>query len=183
MTDGNKPQPTHGDLVSVNGYGNRVFQVESYYDQRWFYPDETWTDRIYELFDMGNADYIEADATDLTLITDASQADEYLRANPAPIEPSNISELLQKYGVGGNEMSQPNQPEKKPTARELSSQEAAKRKQARKDRAKKVDELLDERNDVTELAKNFGDKAGEYGERVAEIDRELAELVAEGDGR
>jgi hypothetical protein len=179
----NKPQPTHGDLVRVNGYGNRVFQVESYYDQQWFYPDESWTDRIYELFDMGNADYIEADATDLTLITDASQADEYLRANPAPMEPSNISELLQKYGVGGNDMNQPNQPEKKPTARELSSQEAAKRKQARKDRAKRIDELLDERNDVKALAKNFGDVEYEYAGRIAEIDRELAELVEAGDGR
>ena len=36
-----------------------------------------------------------------------------------------------------------NKPEKKPTARELSSQEAAKRKQARKDRAKKIDACLD----------------------------------------
>jgi hypothetical protein len=175
-----------------------VFQVESYYDQQWFYPDETWTDRTYELFDMGNADYIEADADDMTLIADASQADEYLRANPAPIEPSTISEYL--FGTefmdgknardflnesrGGNEMlNHGGQPEKKPTARELSGQEAERRKQARKDRAKRVDELLDERNDVTELAKNFGDKSGEYGERVAEIDCELAELVAAGDGR
>jgi hypothetical protein len=177
----NKQPPTHGDLVRVNGYGNRVFQVESYYDQSWYYVDENWTDRIYELFDMGNADYIEADAHDLTFIADASQADEYLRANPAPIEnaykpPSAegmhyYSELL--FG-GGNEMFNQSKEPKKPTARELSSQEAAKRKQARKDRAKKIDACLDWMN----YYKAEGNTA-----KVAEIKQELAELVQAGDGR
>jgi hypothetical protein len=176
-----QPQPTHGDLVRVNGYGNRVFQVESYYDQRWYYVDEQWTDRIYELFDMGNADYIEADAENLTLITDASQADEYLRANPAPIEDSapNFSQYL--YGIdfasingGGNEMMKPNQPERKPTARELSGMEAERRKQARKDRKAKIDACLDWMN----YYKAEGNTA-----KVAEIKQELAELVSEGDGR
>jgi hypothetical protein len=180
----NKPQPTHGDLVRVNGYGNRVFQVESYYDQRWYYVDENWTDRIYELFDMGGGEWIEADATDLTLITDASQADEYLRANPAPIENAapDFSQYL--YGIdfasingGGNEMMKPNQPERKPTARELSGQEAERRKQARKDRKAKIDACLDWMN-------YYREQGGADAEaKVAEIKQELAELVAEGDGR
>ena len=175
----NKPQPTHGDLVRVNGYGNRVFQVESYYDQAWYYVDENWTDRIYELFDVGGGDWVEADADDLTLIAPADQADEYLRANPAPIENAAPDYSQYLYGIdfsklngGGNEMF--NKPEKKPTARELSSQEAKKRKQARKDRAKKIDACLDWMN----YYKAEGNEA-----KVAEIKQELAELVAEGDGR
>jgi hypothetical protein len=178
----NKPQPTHGDLVSVNGYGNRVFQVESYYDQRWYYVDEQWTDRIYELFDCGNADWLEADAKDLTLLADASQADEYLRANPAPMEPSSIDfsgylfgmDIANQFIGGGNEMKQP---EKKPTARELSGQEAERRKQARKDRKQKIDACLDWMN-------YYREQGGADAEaKVAEIKQELAELVSEGDGR
>jgi hypothetical protein len=177
----NKPQPTHGDLVRITGYGNRVFQVESYYDQQWFYPDETWTDRIYELFDMGNADYIEADADDLTMITDASQADEYLRANPAPLEPSSIDFTnylggdLTMFNFGNDDAKK--KPAPKPTARELSGQEAERRKQARKDRAKKIDACLDWMNYYREQG------GAEAEAKVAEIKQELAELVEAGDGR
>jgi hypothetical protein len=175
-------QPTFGDLVRIDGYGSRVFQVEAYRIEEHHYPDEQWTDHVYDLFDVGNADWLEADAEDLTLICDASQADEYLRANPAPVERSifDISDLI----IGrreGNEMANKANEPRKPTARELSGQEAERRKQARKERAKKIDALLDEMNDYKRLAEQFGDR--EYGERVAEIERELAELVAAGDRR
>ena len=181
MTNRNQP-PTHGDLVRARGYGDRVFQVESFYDQTWHYPDETWTDRIYELFDVGNADYIEADQSDLTLIADAGQADDYLDANPAPIEPTSdwmtFGMSYLDINGGGDETMKAKEP-RKPTARELSGQEAERRKQARKERAARIDELLDARNDTEELAVFFGDKDGEYGAKVAEIDRELAELSGE----
>jgi hypothetical protein len=169
-----KQPPTHGDLVRVNGYGNRVFQVESYYDQRWYYVDETWTDRIYELFDMGGGEWVEADATDLTLITDASQADEYLRANPAPMEPSSIDFTnylggdLTMFNYGNDDAKKP---APKPTARELSSQEAKRKKQAKKERKQKIDACLDWMNYYREQG------GAEAEAKVAEIKQELAELV------
>jgi hypothetical protein len=175
-----QPPISFGDLVRITGYGNRVFQVESYYDQEWFYPDETWKDRIYELFDVGNADHIEADAGDLTLLADASQADEYLRANPAPFEPSAFPQWMtdltkDQFIGGGNEMF--NKPEKKPTARELSSQEAKRKKQAKKEQKQKIDACLDWMNYYREQG------GAEAEAKVAEIKQELAELVKAGDGR
>ena len=79
-----------GDLVRIDGYGNRVFQVESFREETHYWQDGIMSELVYELFDCGNADWLEADAEDLTLLADASQADEYLRANPAPMEPSSI---------------------------------------------------------------------------------------------
>ncbi|MBW3113545.1 hypothetical protein KYJ26_16950 [Bacillus sp. MCCB 382] len=170
---------TFGDLVRVNGYGNRVFQVESYYEQEWFYPDGTWKDRIFELFDVGNADSIEAGAEDLTLVADASQADEYLRANPAPIEPGSspiipinfnldMSFLYGENYEGGDDIM--NERKKNTSARELSSQEAKRKKQERKLRKQKIDACLDWMN----YYKADGNTA-----KVAEIKQELAELSKE----
>jgi hypothetical protein len=182
MTHGKQPPISFGDLVRINGYGNRVFQVESFREETHYWQDGIMSELVYELFDMGNADYIEADAEDLTLLADASQADEYLRANPAPMEPSSIDfsgymfgmDIANQFG-GGNEMM--NQPEKKLTARELSSQEAKRKKQARKDRAKKIDACLDWMN-------YYREQGGADAEaKVAEIKLELAELVKAGDGR
>jgi hypothetical protein len=183
MTHGKQPPISFGDLVRINGYGNRVFQVESFREEIHYWQDGIMSELVYELFDCGNADWLEADAEDLTLVADASQADEYLRANPAPMEPSSIDfsgylfgmDIANQFG-GGNEM-KPNQPERKPTARELSGQEAERRKQARKDRAKKIDACLDWMNYYREQ----GGAAAEA--KVAEIKQELAELVEAGDGR
>jgi hypothetical protein len=180
MSANNQPI-TFGDLVCVNGYGNRVFQVESYRKEEHHYPGESWAENLYDLFDMGNGDYIEADAEDLTLVADASQADEYLRANPAPMEPSSIDLTnylggdLTMFNYGNDDAKK--KPAPKPTARELSGQEAERRKQARKDRAKKIDACLDWMN-------YYREQGGADAEaKVAEIKQELAELVEAGDGR
>ena len=85
-----QPPISFGDLVRIDGYGNRVFQVESFREETHYWQDGIMSELVYELFDCGNADWLEADAEDLTLLADASQADEYLRANPAPMEPSSI---------------------------------------------------------------------------------------------
>ena len=180
-----QPPISFGDLVRIDGYGNRVFQVESFREETHYWQDGIMSELVYELFDFGNADWLEADAEDLTLLADASQADDYLRANPAPMEP-NVTPIIGMdfaidmsylYGdfEGGDEMfNKPNQPERKPTARELSSMEAKKRKEARKDRVKKIDACLDWMN----YYKAEGNTA-----KVAEIKQELAELVDGGDGR
>jgi hypothetical protein len=181
MTHGKQPPISFGDLVRITGYGNRVFQVESFREETHYWQDGIMSELVYEVFDCGNADSLEADAEDLTLLADASQADEYLRANPAPMEPSSIDfsgymlgmDIANQFG-GGNEMKKP---ERKPTARELSGQEAERRKQARKDRAKKIDACLDWMNYYREQG------GAEAEAKVAEIKQELAELVAEGDGR
>lgn len=176
-----QPPISFGDLVRIDGYGNRVFQVESFREETHYWQDGIMSELVYELFDCGNADCLEADAEDLTLLADASQADEYLRANPAPMEPSSIDFTnylggdLTMFNFGNDDAKK--KPTPKPTARELSGQEAERRKQARKDRAKKIDACLDWMN-------YYSEQGGADAEaKVAEIKQELAELVSEGDGR
>ena len=65
--------------------------------------------------------------------------------------------------------------ERKLTPREQSSIEAEKRKQDRKDKSAKVDELLDALNDFTALADAFGDSE-HYQSEITRIKSELTEL-------
>lgn len=170
----NKPEFTFCDLVRVSGYWPRVFQVDGYREEHWHYIDESYTVVVYELYDVGNNDWIEAEMSDLTLVADAGQADEYLAANPAPVEPStsfiNYAEL---YGMEGAVNMAKN--ERKPTARELSAIEADKRKKERKERAAQIDNLLDQRNWYAGMLAKSNDES--YGDRVVAIDAELKKLT------
>lgn len=162
-----------GDLVSVDGYGERIFQVETLRLTHVKGIDEEYNEVVYEMIDCGNGEWLEADEDDLLLLADACQADEFLRANPAPVTPTMWPFMdLGENSNGGGEMFN-KKPEKKLSARELSSREAERRKQARKTRAEAVDNLLDRLNWY---------KANGSAEDVAEVERELAELVGEKEG-
>jgi hypothetical protein len=169
----NKPEFTFCDLVRVAGYWPRVFQVDGYREEHWHYIDESYTVVVYELYDVGNNDWIEAEASDLTLVADAGQADEYLAANPAPVEPStsfiNYAEIL------GMEAVDVAKQDRKPTARELSAIEADRRKKERKERAAQIDNLLDQRNWYAGMLAKSNDES--YGDRVVAIDCELKKLT------
>lgn len=167
-----KPDFTFGDLVSVAGYPDIIFQVDGFREERHYYPQEQWDEMVYELIDCSRGDWLEADEGDLTLVADAAQADEYLRANPPKAAKLNYEEDLAMYyfgefGFGGSK--KPSEPPK-PSARELSAQEAERRKKARKDRAEAVDNLLDRRKWYADS--DVEDKA----ERIAEIDEELRKV-------
>ena len=75
---------------------------------------------------------------------------------------------------GGNNMAK--EP-RKPTARELSSQEAAKRKQDRKDRVSKVDDLLDLYNGYMAMFEQTGEAV--YKENADDAMVRLAEVSSE----
>ena len=168
-----------GDLVEIDGYANRVYQVESYRVETNFYPTEQTTDIIYDVVCVIHGDYLEADAGDITLLAGADQADEYMRtidyANyPKPTDITLLGGIPMNYFGGFDNAKKPEQP-RKPTARELSGQEAERRKQARKERAAEIDNLLDERNDYAELLAQFNDEA--YGDKIMAIDARLKELA------
>lgn len=168
----NKPEFTFCDLVRVNGYYPRVFQVDGYREEHWHYIDEDYRVVVYELYDCGNNEWIEAEESDLTLVADAGQADEYLAANPAPVEPSTNYIYGIDYAEGAKTMAKQ---ERKPTARELSAIEADKRKKERKERAAQIDNLLDQRNWYAEMLAKSNDES--YGDRVVAIDAELKKLT------
>lgn len=169
-----------GDLVNVVGYGANVYQVDSYRVEMNYFPDEQFTETIYDLTEVTSGSWIEAEFDDLTLLAPADQADDYLAANPPPKadRPTMpyMPPLFYTLSEGVIGMSKGKE-ERQPTARELSAKEAAERKKARKERAEKVDLLLDEMNDLARLTEMFGDKGGDYAERLAEVKAELKELA------
>jgi hypothetical protein len=66
-----------GDLVRVDGYWPRVFKVDGYHIDTWHYPNESWTETVYDLVDAYTGEFLEADIDDLTLAETADKADEY----------------------------------------------------------------------------------------------------------
>ncbi|MDH5159876.1 hypothetical protein [Heyndrickxia oleronia] len=169
-----------GDLVRVNGYWPRIFKIVSYRIESYFEPSGQWTETVYEMYDVVTDEYIEADREDLTLVSTAEKADEYLRENP-PQENSRtvingndvFFDLAKQWPEWGDVMWGANELPK-PTARELSAQEAERRKAERKAKSEAIDRLLDEYNDYKRLADAFGDE--EYKGRVEYLALKLAEV-------
>jgi hypothetical protein len=177
----NKPDYNFGDLVRVNGYFPRVFEVDGRRIENWQYADEEWSVIVYELFDCATAEWIEAEEGDLTIVAEAVDAESYLAANPAPVEPNQRMmgldiDLAEFFGGGAMNMAK--KEPAKPTARELSGQEAERRKAARKEKAARIDDLLDQRNWYAAALERTNNE--EFGDRVAAIDSELAKLAGDG---
>jgi hypothetical protein len=175
----NKPQFNFGDIVKVNGYYPRLFEIDGRRTEHWQYANEDWTDVIYEVYDVVSCDWIECAEEDITLVAEAAKAEEYLAANPpdyeAPEKPLDTSDWaidISKYFGGVTNMAKQ---ERKPTARELSAMEADRRKAERKERGEQIDNLLDLRNWAAGMLEKTGNEA--YGDRVFAIDAELKKLV------
>lgn len=164
MSESNKPKFAFGDHVRVAGYYPRVFKVDGYRREEYFYPDEQWTELVYELHDVVTAEWLEAEEEDLT---------------PA----GEVEVQSQGFSIFGEEAmpfmfynfgQQPKEP-RKPTARELSAQEAEKRRADRKERAEQIDNLLDMREWYRKAMERTNDEA--YGDRIMAIDCELKKLA------
>jgi hypothetical protein len=177
MSEQNEIFFNFGDLVRVDGYWPRVFKVDGYRREHWVYPNEEWTDVVYELHDVGNLEFIEADMADLTLVETEDKADAYLETNPpnyeapAPVQPDWMTFM---FGEEEKAVSKSKEP-RKPTAREISAKEAEERKAARKVRGEEIDNLLDLRIWAADMLVKTNNE--EFGDRVFAIDSKLKELV------
>jgi hypothetical protein len=172
----NKPQYNFGDLVRINGYFPRLFEIDGRRIEHWQYAEEQWTDVVYEVYDVLSSDWIECAEEDITLVAEADQAEEYLAANPPDYEvPAQDKPEWMTFMFGGDEtMSKAKEP-RKPTAREISAREAEERKAARKARREQIDNLLD----IAQWNRNMLEKTSDerYGDRLFAVEAELKKLV------
>lgn len=168
----NKPEYTFSDLVHIAGYGSRIFKIESYRVEHCYSPSEEWTDIVYDLIDIETQAYVECDEEDMRLADGSSVDETELDGTGIDIFDfmGGLGELY--YEMEETKMAKNN--ERKPTARELSSQEAAKRKQDRKDRVAKVDDLLDLYNGYMAMFEQTGDVV--YKENADDAMVRLAEV-------
>jgi len=142
-----------GDLVRVEGYEDCVFCINGKRVEQFFYPDGEWTDVLYELTDVQTADCLDAFEEDLRLVTTADKAEEYLKLIPKGGE-----EPMKMFGFGSSHKPKPT-PENERYNKQL-------------ERERKINELLDERNDYAMLLAEFGDD--KYAQKIKEIDRKLS---------
>jgi hypothetical protein len=172
----NKPEFNFGDLVRVAGYFPRLFEIDGRRIERWQYPNEDWTDVVYEVYDVLTSDWIECAEEDLTLVETADKAEDYLSANPPNYEaPAPTMPDWMTFINGGDEtMSKPKEP-RKPTAREISAKEAEERKAARKARGEEIDNLLD----IAQWNRTMLEKTNDerYGDRLFAVEAELKKIT------
>ena len=172
----------HGDLVEVDGYNGYYF-VEGYVVSQHVYANETWTEVIYELTGAYDGQWLEADNEDLTFVTDAGQADEFLRAMPKPqqsIDPGEpkivpLADLFEQFRKTkeAENMAKEN---RKLTPREQSAKAAAEKKAARKKKAEMVDRALDSRLALTDAIEVFPEDKAKYERKIAKYDAFLAKV-------
>jgi hypothetical protein len=158
----------HGDLVTVDGYDGRFFMVIGFQLIRNCLPEEEYNEVVYEVLDAVTGEFLEADGEDIEFVTDAEHASAYLAENPPE-----YTAPISKYTGGVTNMAK--QEPRKPSAREISAQEAEEKKQARKARGEQIDNLLDLRNWATDMLAKTNNE--EYGDRVMAIDTELKKLT------
>jgi hypothetical protein len=164
---------THGDLVTADGYEGRIFMVIAYRLIRNCMPEEEYNEIVYDVLDAYSGDYLEVDGEDVEFVTDASQAGEYVRANPKPLNypksyAIDVSHLMKEAETMAKE-------ERKLSAKEISGIEGDKRKKERKEKAIQIDNLLDMRKWNSDMLAKTNNE--EYGDRVFAIDCELKKLT------
>jgi hypothetical protein len=172
----NKPEFNFGDIVRVAGYFPRLFEIDGRRIERWQYPNEDWTDIVYEVYDVLTSDWIECAEEDLTLVVEADQAEAYLAANPPNYEaPAPSMPDWMTFITGGDEtMSKPKEP-RKPTAMEISAKEAEERRATRKARGEEIDNLLD----IAQWNRTMLEKTNDerYGDRLFAVEAELKKIT------
>jgi hypothetical protein len=147
-----------GDLVRVSGYDDRIFSVDSWRVEQHYFPEAEWTETVYELTDVYSAEWLEADEDDLRLISKADKAEEYLASHKG----GDIAVMFTTVDFRGLSGRPPK------VAPEIERYNKA------RERERRINELLDERNDYARLLAEFGDE--EYKAKIAEIDTELSNV-------
>ncbi|MEK0286511.1 hypothetical protein [Caldifermentibacillus hisashii] len=145
---------TFGDLVAVAGYPDRLFTVDSWRVEQHYFPEAEWTETVYELTDVYSAEWLEADEEDMQLVVKADKADEYLT-----MKGGDVAVIFTFSDFGGRSGRLPK------VAPEIDRYNKA------RERERRINELLDARNDYARLLAEFGDK--EYENKIKEIDRKL----------
>lgn len=192
MTSGNnfgsmRPIAQVGDIVRCDGYGGKLFVIDAYTHEISYDAESTLEDIYYDMTDVMTYDYTLGGQEDITVVCKSDKADAYLAeyrrnntaagGNNGEIPSYMFRSIMED--IESDEEAEDMSNEYKPTPRELSSQEAARRKQEREERSSRVNVLLDEINDYKALITMFGDMEGEYQARIDEVKTELAVITKE----
>ncbi|MGN7387774.1 hypothetical protein [Sporosarcina sp. SAFN-015] len=154
------------DLITIEGYGDRVFRVDGYTREESYNRDFEAEDIYYDCHCVVTAEYMMADQADVKLACRAVEADAYLHHYKMP------SFLSPLFGIPFYaEVDEVFKPKVKTPA-----------KPKVLTRAEKIDALLDERNNVgsSDDFVTVADMEAYKQHRYDEIDAQIKELTADG---
>ena len=157
-----RPKAEIGDLVTVSGYGTRVWKVDAYDMNLRFESGIIAEEITYEVVCVDTGEYDLAWHEDITLLEKARGADAYLRKRPDS----------ERYKPGKAD---------KPHIIVSFSTDSAEPPQGTtakaKARASATDRLLDERNDFVRYIELWGDEDGNFARKIADIDAKLKRIA------
>ncbi len=153
-----------GDLITLQGYGKRVFRVDSYTHEFIYEIDATTEDIYYDCTCVSTSEYTIGAQDDVTVVCNEAQADAFLKTYKHPKFNARMPNVLENIFA-----------EVKTVTKPVAKTKAVPTKQAR------IDALLDERNNVGS-ADDF--VKVEFMEeftlwRYEEIDAKIREVQAE----
>lgn len=153
-----KPAATIGDIVTIDGYGRRLFRVDGYTHEFMYDEDGANEDIWYDVSCVITGDYTIGAHDEVKFVCEAKYAETYIAAYDHPaLEPLNGGLTMNFIDVPA-----PIPPPKPRIRTKVQTQ---------------IDALLDEMNDTRSLIETIGDADGEYARKISEIQTKLRELM------
>lgn len=153
-----------GDIIVVDGYGAREFQVESYTHEIDYQPEYVAETIMYDITDLITHEFLIAYQEDISVVCRAENADEYLRGKSGHTAAKQAKELAEEI-VATIDI---DAIVEETFAKAMPSIE------------RRIDEKLAEISDYKTLIEMFGDEDGAYQSKIDEIKTRLAELMKGG---
>lgn len=150
------------DIITIEGYGDRLFRVTGYTHEFTYNKHESYEEIWYDCYCVITAEFMMAEQDDVMSVVLAHESkaiiDDYLERQADLI----LSNVFTDYG------------DWKDAEITKEAYEPMTKKPKEKTRNQRIDELLDEMNNVRETRVILGED--HYAERMDEINVQLAEL-------
>lgn len=156
-----KPTASFGDLVTVKGYGNRVFTVESFVYEELNERNGITPNIVYDLTCPFSGDFYISEQADVTVVCKEAESTRYLSQIDPPALDAPIDYVKPTYKL---QVITPDDVAPKP------------KRQSKRQKQAEIDGLLDELIGVQTVVDMCGIDA-EYEAMIADIQRRLREAT------
>lgn len=155
-----------GDLVTLAGYANRLFRIDSYTHEFTFERGIEMEEIYYDCTCVTGGEYNLGAQEDITVVCRDGQTEAFLQTYEHPIIDNVASEIFDNmfgniFGEGTAVV--------KPIKSKVTPKKQTKQQ--------RIDELLDEMINVNTAVSVIGDSDGGYRERIDEITKELTAIT------
>lgn len=156
-----KHEINFGDLVYVDGYGNRPFFVDGWSEESIYTIDGQFDETWFDVTCAHTGEYHMAELSDVKLVCRAEQAESFLKYN--------------RWEGEGVFFWMPDDDDIKKYIQPLRE-----KLNDKKSKKQHIDDLLDEYNDIKRIIDEFGDdEENDYKAKINEIERKIKAVSSE----